>query len=292
MGGMKTVKAELRGCDRDLGASPGAEPLPLGRANSEVCARYLLGLPRTEDGSASLVLTGRDGMWLTFSRRDAGGIVRLSMKDGETDYRLPEIAAVERIRLFVAHHGEETELTEEFRLPEEMRRRIAARESRIDEERKARLAGAAPRRSFVFRPYRAAGLASGVVGLVVGAGAAVLLSWFGTAGWVIAGGLAGTGVALGLILAFRSREVVVDRRRGVLEIPGGEAPIALASIESADADEHGNVLIGPRPEAGRRVLRLRCPSPSEAAALAEAVNDAVGLPEGRRKLLRYRRAGR
>jgi len=258
---MKTVSGILTGVDRSLAATGRDEPIELGRVDADVCVRHLLGLPGREsaeedDCAPSLSLRGRRGMWLTLIRKDPGRILRLTMKDGEQDHRIDEIQATGRVRLFVEHWGEETELTEEIRLPPEVREMIAARERSIDEARRIRTADGPPR--IVFRRRR--GLLLRKHEFVVDRENGVVTQRTGS-----------SGEPVGALSAIRSADV-----RGL----AGDGPWLEIVLETEGGEE-------------RRRIGEGVWDPADLIRMAEAVNDSIDLPESRRKVLRYRRfAGR
>lgn len=236
---MKTVSASLRG--------PGG-PRDLGSLHADAGVRHLLGL-RHDHGHREaplLRLDGHGGMWLELELAEQGFI--LSMKDGEQRLPVDEMHAANRVRLFVEHYGDDTELTSEVRLPPEVRERIRKQEQALDRKRRERMA-TAPERA-VFRRRK----------------------------------------------LIRSHEIVVDRGAGaIIERAGrrGREICRLAEVAAADVErEKGGawrvtVRIG---EEGESPLGGGSWSEEDAVRIAEAVNDAIDLSEGRRKFLRYRRA--
>lgn len=259
---MKTVIGFIKGVEEHLRYTGRNETVELGEVHADRCVRYLLGLPRVktpEDGNAcppTFRLEGRRGMWMEFVRPDSSPNYLLSMMNGETDLLVDEMQAVYRARLFIEHHGEETHHTMEIRLPPELRAEIRRRNAEIDSGRKKKLESAAPRVCFVQRASA--------------------------------------------FKLFKKYELIVDRKAGeILEQRGGKTDglFRLKELELADVEGLGKdgrncrVLVDVAEGRDGRPLGSAFWTEQEAIDIAEAINDAIDLPERRRRLLHYRRAG-
>lgn len=307
---MKTVSASLRAVDDNLRFAADAAVRPLGPVHADALVRYVFGLPHDvpaevaadPDRAPGLFLEGRHGQWLRLVRREKGSDLRLSVKDGETDLLLPEIQAVYRVRSFVEHWGEDTELTAEIRLPPEAREMIADRERTEDETRRRRMAEAAPRDVFVKRPWLRPAVAVLVGAFLYGlayAAALLFLPDFSPTAQMAGAAVLLFGLLLSPWLFFRKYEIVVDREHGEVRehLIGKERPLArLADLRHADVVG----LDGRRPERECRVLLVRNDdgeievghggwSGRHATQIAESINDSIDLPAARRKVLAYRR---
>jgi len=189
-------------------------------------------------------------MTMEFRRLKPGRMLRMTVTNGEQDLSIDEMQAVYRVRLFVEHHGEETEHTAEVRLSPEIRQAIMEKEERLDEERHRRLMRESHRRMF-----RRRGL-------------------------------------------FKSYALAVDRRaNAVFEVRRGK-DIEILDLDQvyradvADIEEPGGCRVVVELKDGTEdhpVGRISWPQ-ADAVKLAEALNDAIDLPESLRKLLRYRRS--
>jgi hypothetical protein len=299
---MKTVEGALRALNDHFEYTGSEEPFPIGRLHADAAVRYLLGIPSELPAEApvdrppGILLEGREGMWLDLTRTESGRSFLLSMKDGETDRSTAEMQAVNRVRLFVEHWGEETDLTHEIRLSPEARRKILGRENALDAERRKRMAEGPQQVVFGKRVYQ---LASVLVFLGTAALAGVLVLALGTKGVPVAA--AAAIVALGslaaLCLLFKTYRVEVDRRAGLIRVAtlNGQHEIGrLEEIRQADVTRlEGNsalcqvtlLLAGE----GKRTVGHRLWNAKDAAEIADAVNDAIDLPESERKFLAYRR---
>ena len=193
-------------------------------------------------------------MRLELCRRMPGRTFHLTMKDGEQNVAIDEMQAVYRVRLFVDHHGEETEHTEEFRLPPEVRRVIRDREEVLDAERHRRLEREAPRRVFRKRG-----------------------SFFGLL----------KGYAL---VVDRKANTVFEERRGkdqeILDLD----QVYRADVVGMGGAGECRVVVELRDGTENHPLGRVPWSEEDAVSIAEAVNDAIDLSESLRKLLQYRRA--
>jgi hypothetical protein len=260
---MKTVVGQVRGVDENLRFTGTAEPTSLGQQSSDIWVAYLNSLPREfppgeEDGSAPVLhLIGKSDMWLELRRKEPGEILWLSMKDGEQDYRVTEMQAIERIRLFVRYWGEETELTGEIRLPPDVRARIALEESAKDEIRRQRVDQAPKQVAFGMRASR--------------------------------------------ILPFKTYELTVDREAGNITERSLGRPKEICRLEDVRESDvrgyekgdasgrHFRVVVSHGESSTEKQLGRSGWTLEEAVRIAETVNDAVDVPESRRKFLRYRR---
>jgi hypothetical protein len=300
---MKTVVGTVRGLDGNLSFTGSPDTRELGRMHADKGVRYLLGMPREVpplEGDAcppTFKLEGRRGMWIELVRRESGQTLYLTMKDGEQDLPMDEMQAAYRVRLFIEHWGEETDLTSEIRLSPEARKELLDKERALDEERRLRLEDAPVRSEFEKRTH----LVHSVLALLVAAGLAVVLVvllGLQPAQIAAAAALVVLGLLTALVLFLRRQSVVIDREGGnVLEKSPGTKKKAhpLAEIVQADlgrpkegrGSDLCHVLL--RSEEGAKSLGTASWSREEAAEIAEAINDAIELPESKRKFLRYRR---
>ncbi len=295
---MKTAEGSLLGMNEHMEFISSAAPQSVGRLHVDAAVRYLLGVPRAlpERESPGLRLEGRDGMWIEILRREPGRIFSLSMKDGETDLNTDEMQAVSRVRLFIEHWGTETDLTAEIRLSPEMRRQIADGELARDAERRQRMADGPNRVVFRKRVYMVPCL---LLFAATATLAGILLLVLGTSG--VPGAAAAALLALGSIgslwLLFKTYRVEIDRQVGVIEavaFNGASLVGELDEIQHADINRQSRI----RDRVGVFVMTRdgeklsvgnRSWLPEDAAEIAEAINDAVDLPEVDRKFLAYRR---
>lgn len=301
---MKTVAGAYRGLDDSMTPTGSPDRTDLGRLHDDAAVSRLLGMPRAVaadlDPAAhpALVLTGRSGVALEFRRGPGRKELLLTVTGGETDLPVDDIQATYRIRAFVDFWGEETELTDEIRLPPEARAALANRERHLDERREAGLAGAAPRTVFRQPPRLRPPLFLVLAGIAFGLSALV------SPGPVLATGIVAlllilVGGGLGIASLVTRPEIVVDRSEG--RVRGRHAGrrgdgLPIDDMEEADVevldDGKARVFVRLRADGGVRTLDSGAWSAEQAGRIAEAINDAVRLPEARRKLLMYRRTSR
>jgi hypothetical protein len=180
----------------------------------------------------------------------------MTVTDGEQDHPIDEMQAVYRTRLFVEHHGEDTEYTAEIRLPPEVRAKIRDHEEDLDEARRRRLRTEALRRVFRKR-------------------GSILKLFRGYT-----------------LVVDRKQDAVFELRRGRdhllfkledvyrADVEGiGERPDCRVVVELTDGTED------------HPVGKVHW-SEGDAVEIAEAINDGIDLSESLRKLLRYRRVAR
>ena len=299
---MKTALGSLLALDEHLKFTSEQESRQVGRLHTDAAVRYLLGIPRElpESGpdpvSPGLRLEGHSGMWLEIVRRSPGRSFSLSMKDGEVDQGIDEMSAVTRVRLFIEHWGEETDLTSEIRLSPEQRRMIVDGERARDEERRQRMADGPGRVVFQKRVYMAPCLLifAATAGL---SGALVLLLGLQGVPGAAAAALLALGSLGGLWLLFKSYRVEVDRSAGlvrVVAIDGASVVGELAEFQHADVRKlpknQARVGVYVLTHDGRKLgVGSRAWSTEDAGKIAEAVNDALDVQEVDRKFLAYRR---
>ncbi len=299
---MKTAEGSLLAMNEHMETISVTEPHSVGRLHTDAAVRYLLGIPRElpETGSdpcfPGLRLDGNDGMWIEILRREPGRIFSLSMKDGEVDLCTDEMMAVSRVRLFIEHWGTETDLTGEIRLSPEMRRQIANGELARDAERRQRMADGPSRVVFKKRVYMVPCL---VTFAATAALAGILLLVLGTRG--VPGAAAAALLALGslgsLWLLFKRYRMEIDRSAGIIEVvafDGASLVGELDEIQHADVRRRSKsrrrVAVFVMTQDGEKLsVGSRTWSPEDAEEIAEAINDALDLPEVDRKFLAYRR---
>jgi len=245
---MKTAQGMLLALNEHLEFTTATEPHPLGRLHVDSAVRYLLGIPRTlpaaeevaaDPVSPGMRLEGLDGMWIEFLRRTPGRNFSLSMMDGERDQVVEEMQAVNRLRLFIEHWGEETDLTSEIRLSPEQRRQIVDMERVRDAARRERLADGDQQVVFKKRVYMLPCVLF-IVGIL--SLAAPLYFLMGPEG--VAGAAAAAMVALGALgglwLLFKTYRVEIDRSAGtvrVVAIDGAAQVGELDDLKHADLTE-------------------------------------------------------
>jgi hypothetical protein len=318
---MKTVDASLFGLNEHLELTGADGPTPMGRVHVDAAVRYLLRIPTLPDGDSSPApegaasppgdaaeaggtgpaaapgcrLEGRDGMWIELRRGGKGRAFRLSMKDGEQNRPIDEMQAANRVRMFIEHWGEETDLTAEIRLSPEQRRRLADLERARDDARRQRVAEG---NQVVFRKrvYQVPCLLfmAGAAGLSV---ALYFLLGPEGVGVTSAAAVLALGSLGALWLLFRQYRVEVDHAIGILRVVAFDGATYVGELDEfrhADvreiAEKEGalGVFVTPHEGAPVPVGRRAWPA-SDAVAIAEAVNDALDVVEADRKFLAYRR---
>ncbi len=311
---MKTAQGLLLALNEHLEFTAATEPHSVGRLHVDSAVRYLLGIPRTlpdedpidarsadlREGAAPILpgirLEGRDGRWIEFIRRTPGRNFSLSMMEGEQDQTIDEMQAVSRLRLFIEHWGEETQLTSEIRLSPEQRRKIADLERTRDTARRERRADGDLSVIFRKRVYILLGVLFVVAVCSLAAPLNFLIGPGGVAG-AAAAAMVALGALGGLWLLFKTYRVEVDRRAGFLRVIAidGAAPVGeLDELKHADVTElpkkrsrHSVFVMTHRGE--KFTVGSRAWTAGDAEELANAVNDALDLPEADRKFLAYRR---
>lgn len=295
---MKTVAVTVRGLDAGFAADGSAEERDLGRLPGDAIVRQLLAIPRELPPAAAaappaLALVADSGEKMEFRRAESGPLFRLTVTGGETDQPIEELQAAYRVRAFIEHYGEDNELTSEMRLPPEVRAAIKETEASADEQRKKRSASAPPVTSFRKTAPRGPALAVAGAGVLIGASVAFAMGPSRSMQIVSAIPVV-VGLAFAVWLMTRVNEILLDRTARVIrERAYGRLDDVCGFDEVKFADTFPSSYVESRVllhmedrkvDLGRGVWFN-----SQAARLAECVNDCILLPEAKRKHLRYRR---
>jgi hypothetical protein len=301
---MKTVEGAYLGLDESMQPTGTTEERDLGRLHEDAAVSHLMGMPRSISGELDpsllprLRLKGRGDVFLTLARSAKAEEFLLTVTGGETDLPVADIQATYRVRAFVEYWGEETELTEEIRLSPEAREALANQEHQLDARREECLQSAAPRTIFRQRPRLRPALLIAFGGIAFGLSALVSPGPAAATG-AVALALILLGGVLGILSLLGRQELEVDRDAGVLREGRGNRRSdlhRLSEVEQSDVDPkpggRAHVLVRLGDDRGTRVLGSSLWPVDQAERIAEAVNDAVRLPESQRKLLQYRRAAR
>ncbi|MCU0726550.1 MAG: hypothetical protein MUE73_12295 [Planctomycetes bacterium] len=264
---MKTVPVSVRGLGAGGGADGSPEPRDLGFLDADAVAarlRALFGEGPAKGAPPVILLTGRDGARLEVRRQDGGLLLAVT---GGGERAVSEDEAEAGVRAFVEAHGGEGPAPAAPEPPAATFRKLAP---------------------------RGPAMGAAAVGIVIGASLGMATAGSGVAQFFAAlPALAGIVVA-GYLMT-RTHDLTIDPRLGsITERTFGRR----REVCRLDAVKHADAMASDRGLAG---VVLRIPGgdrslgywpTSRAKRIAEVVNECIGLPEERRKLLRYRRESR